>query len=302
MYSDEDIIGKESVSVTVELDDGDHFIFSCHNDLYADYITSDSAGVTDLCAEVSSLSQIYPPTDNVSFTFTAATAASPIIHVLDPYYNFNVTRSMSFDSITFTGIDALATLASTTDIPTIPPLAKIPVTKCTITEVYLCDSLPQRECESVAKTDEPMAETWGNHLGLDLVVTTPGDIDGLFACTDTDFATATPPMTDEVACTATEDTDTIESVRSCPGEPYHEDFFTFDSVTGVPFKRHKVLFNLYNFDLLASNSATTQYASLTFTDCAFKYFLADYEGLIHIETNNMAIVEPADEDANTIVL
>ena len=53
-------------------------------------------------------------------------------------------------------------------------------------------------------------------------------------------------MKDEEDCS--EETSEMASVRSCPGEPYHSDFFVFDSVTGIPYKRHRVLFNLYNWD------------------------------------------------------
>ena len=90
-------------------------------------------------------------------------------------------------------------------------------------------------------------------------------------------------------------------MRSCPGEPYHEDFYKFDSVTGVAYKRHRVLFNLYNFDrqrsYYAYSSDTSTYtkklASLTLTNCKFSYFLADYEALIHVQTNNLAIIQPS---------
>ena len=34
----------------------------------------------------------------------------------------------------------------------------------------------------------------------------------------------------------------------------------------------------------------TQYATLSLKNCKFTYFLADYEALINVETNNMALV------------
>jgi len=60
-------------------------------------------------------------------------------------------------------------------------------------------------------------------------------------------------------------------------------------VTRVPYKRHRVLFNLYNFDKQQASSMS-QYATLTLTNCKFSYFLADYTALIYVETNNMAVV------------
>lgn len=125
--------GMEAVTITVHLDKGDHFVFSCHNDLYSDYIYNDDAdSFTDLCAEVPSLKQINPPTDNISFVFETESDSGTTIHVLDPYYHFNVTRSMSFDGITFRGESALANHLDSTITPTYPPLATIPVVKCEI--------------------------------------------------------------------------------------------------------------------------------------------------------------------------
>ena len=54
-------------------------------------------------------------------------------------------------------------------------------------------------------------------------------------------------MEDEEDCEPT-DQESIQSVRSCPGEPYDKDFFVRDSESELFFKRHRVLFNLYNFD------------------------------------------------------
>lgn len=175
--------------------------------------------------------------------FSAATEAT--VYVMDPYVNFNVTGSMSFENIVFRGEQALASYSSTATV-TSPPLATIPTKLCSITAVEKCSAFATRDCLS---SGEPTAETWSTNTALTMtLVTSVVDLSAGVTCADSDFAAATPPMTDEVSCTATEDTDTVESVRSCPGEPYHEDFFTFDSVTGVAYKRHKVLFNLYNWD------------------------------------------------------
>ena len=98
-------------------------------------------------------------------------------------------------------------------------------------------------------------------------------------------------MEDEEDCEESAQT-SIQSVRSCPGEPYHEDFFVRDSESDLFFKRHKVLFNLYNFDGLSAmhpDNVTT----LAFKNCTFQYFLDDYEALIYVENNNLA---PFNED------
>ena len=252
-----------AITVTLE-DSGDHFFFSCHNDLYQDYDATIPSAFTDLCAEVDSLQQIYPPADNFAFTFTATTSAT--VHVMDSYANFNVTGSMTFSNIDFTGENALAVSADT-DAQVTPPLATVPVKKCTITE-------PD-----------------GTHTALTITVVSSTDslLTSNFVCTDSGFQTASIPMESEETCTVTTDSSTVESVRSCPGEPYHEDFFTFDSVTSVAYKRHRVLFNLYNWDAERSYTPASR-ATLTLTDCTFTYFLVDYEALIYVESNNMAVV------------
>ena len=116
-------------------------------------------------------------------------------------------------------------------------------------------------------------------------------LNGIVSCADSDFMATAPPMADEESCTQEADSDTVESVRSCPGEPYHADFFTFDSVTKVYYKRHKVLFNLYNWDEQRSYTPTSR-ASLTLENCQFTYFLAGYESLINVETNNLSVIKP----------
>ena len=73
-----------------------------------------------------------------------------------------------------------------------------------------------------------------------------------------------------------------DGVRSCSGEPYHDEFFeksTFHFATtlfealDVNFaylKRHRVLFNLYAFDSVRSN--LTHAPTLNLINCDFKYF------------------------------
>ena len=78
-------------------------------------------------------------------------------------------------------------------------------------------------------------------------------------------------------------------VRSCPGEPHHEDFFKKTpynypySKTGFIYPsfqyvhRHHVLFNLYAFD--SYNSNRTHAPTLNLVNCDFTYFF-DKQALI----------------------
>lgn len=125
---------KAKVTVNVNIDPGEHFLFACYLDLYSGYGADLSAGVfTDLCASVPTLAPVEPPTDNIEWVIKP-TSGRATIHVLDSYYNFNITRSLSFEKIDFSGIHALAS-RKTTGTPKHPPLATIPVTKCTINKV-----------------------------------------------------------------------------------------------------------------------------------------------------------------------
>lgn len=56
VYLDDTLLPFETVTVTIKLDTGDHFFFSCHNDLYSSYSASfSSTDLTDLCATVTTL-------------------------------------------------------------------------------------------------------------------------------------------------------------------------------------------------------------------------------------------------------
>ena len=135
VYSDNTLLQYKDVTITVTLEDnGTFFLFSCHNDLYASYsATIDVAVFTDLCNEVTGLQQIYPPADNFNFVFEAASKAT--VYVNDPYFNFNVTGSMTFKNVEFRGEQALADYADPAAAKTTPPLATIPVKKCDLTQV-----------------------------------------------------------------------------------------------------------------------------------------------------------------------
>ena len=77
------------------------------------------------------MQQVYPPADNFSFNFRPVTGtARSTIHVMDSYANFNITGSMTFTNIDFTGINALAVQTDGTVTIVTPPLATIPVNKC----------------------------------------------------------------------------------------------------------------------------------------------------------------------------
>ena len=186
--------------------------------------------------------------------------------MLDSYANFNVTGSMTFCDIIFKGENALAVAADPDVTLTHPPLATLPVLKCSVS-----------------------TEPTGTHTAIDFDenADVAADLAGLFTCTDSSFTAAEVPLEDLEACDI-ESTET-ESVRSCGGDPYHEDFFVFDSVTALPYKRHRVLFNVYAWDRVRSYKPDTR-AELILKDCSFWYFLADYESLINIETNNMAVI------------
>ena len=62
------------------------------------------------------------------------------------------------------------------------------------------------------------------------------------------------------------------------------------------YKRHQVLFNLYNFDR-TSASHPDNVTALTLKNCTFTYFLADYEALIYVENNN---IQPTNVDSNGV--
>ena len=55
VYSDTDLLKNTKNEITVWLADDtdqDHYFFSCHNDLYADYEWTDDSSYTDLCSEL----------------------------------------------------------------------------------------------------------------------------------------------------------------------------------------------------------------------------------------------------------
>ena len=132
VYTTDAFLAFETVTVNVNLQAGDHFFFSCFNDLYSSYSFTVSASFTDMCTSISKLAMKDPRSDNFEFVFTSP--GNAIINVLDSYANFNVTRSMSFTNIEFRGEHAVATVANAAlGTYTHPPLATLPVKKCGVT-------------------------------------------------------------------------------------------------------------------------------------------------------------------------
>ena len=88
-------------------------------------------------------------------------------------------------------------------------------------------------------------------------------------------------------------------MRSCSGEPYSDDYDTTITGVRVRFKRRKVLFNLFNYDLDFSRyngDKEKPLVSLDLVNCEFKYFLKDYEALIYAETSIVEAVQTQFSD------
>ena len=68
--------------------------------------------------------------DQTKFTSLCAASAgkNPVFNVMDPYFNFNITGSMTFEGIEFNGVQA-ASGYSTTHFP---PTNRIPVKLCKV--------------------------------------------------------------------------------------------------------------------------------------------------------------------------
>ena len=88
---------------------------------------------TQLCSVITGLKPVHPRTDNIEFKIEPKTANTEVnVHVLDPYFYFNVTNSMTFKQINFRGESALATPVDSSITPVYPPLATIPLKKCVV--------------------------------------------------------------------------------------------------------------------------------------------------------------------------
>lgn len=73
---------------------------------------------------------------------------------------------MSFNEISFRGENALASMVDTSTTPTHPPIATIPIKKCSVSdEITRCSAYSGLLC---AGTREPTSDTWGTHKELDL--------------------------------------------------------------------------------------------------------------------------------------
>ena len=183
------------------------------------------------------------------------------IAVMDSEARFNITRGATFTDIIFRGDYAL--LSDTSNEAT-----KTMTKKCEIDETIADDEWP---------------------LYQELKFTSASSAND---CIEPNFQVAEVDIDDDREdCIFTQ---SIGSVRSCKGEAYSEDYDTVFSGGTVKYLRHKVLFNLYNFDLDQSrfkSDGTVPLVELTLTNCEFKYFLDDYEALIYVETS---IIERVD--------
>lgn len=56
------------------------------------------------------------------------TYGDPVFNIMDPYFNFNITGSMYFEGIRFSGIEAAAQYT----VVHFPPVNRIPVKKCKV--------------------------------------------------------------------------------------------------------------------------------------------------------------------------
>ena len=52
----------------------------------------------------------------------------PVFNIMDPYFNFNITGSMYFEGVRFSGIEAAAQYT----VVHFPPVNRIPVKKCKV--------------------------------------------------------------------------------------------------------------------------------------------------------------------------
>jgi len=307
LYTQEDVTSLEANHVTIYLAKGDHFFFQCSPDYnQMSGVNFDPAQLTNYCDRISSLLAVYPPTDNVSITFKplvctdkASFSSSsdpawssfddkcvsynlpqelqvlqgPTVHVMDEHATFNVTNSATFENLYFSGLQALA--VPTGDANPLPVNA-IPLKKCSLT-----------------------SPATGRHeaLVLEKDSTTASSISSIeYDCLDEGFEEAALPMQPLETCDPKKfEAQDYRGIRSCPGDPYHESYFTKDSQTGYHYERRSSLFNLYAFDGVHSDSVHVP--SLTLRNCHFEYFLKDHEALIFVETSNFE----KQSERNTIV-
>lgn len=188
------------------------------------------------------------------------TDSKPTIAMMDNEANFNITRGASFEDIIFRGDYGMMK----------------------VEDADLVKS-PRKFCE-VDETSDLLS-----YGALTLKKTQPPNYSGSYDCEQIYFqAAVVDTQTTDEARTCTFESK-IGSVRGCSGEPYHADYNATFGGGRVRYKRRKVLFNLYNFDLDSSRYDATKsrkpIVKLEITNCEFKYFLKDYEALIYAETS-----------------
>lgn len=86
-----------------------------------------------------------------------------------------------------------------------------------------------------------------------------------------------PPNKVDDRCFTPEDK-TEPNSATCSGDPYHADYFDYNSQNRYFYKRHKTLFNLYAFDRLRTKNVNSP--ALTIINCEFKYFVNSLNSLI----------------------
>ena len=186
----------------------------------------------------------------------------PEIRLSQPWTTFNITNKASFYNLVFSGEDLFAN-ATLNGQPfsymgNYGLLAFLPVKKCKVED----------NPDSIGPIDElhlkPM--TFVEVAGVNFECVNP------FKKKD-----VIPPNKVDDRCFTPEDK-TEPNSATCSGDPYHADFFDYNTQNRYFYKRHKTLFNLYAFDRLRTKNVNSP--ALTIVNCEFKYFVNSLNSLI----------------------
>ena len=269
-----------SYDVTIYVGPGDYFLFSCFNKFVEHYACEMEGSAKDWCAILEkNLPMKLTKFDTIKYHYkslcdhrTEAMAVTggpsvneldeecainegvPVFNIMDPYFHFNITRTMEFTGIKFSGLEAAANYTTNH----YPPANRIAKKKCEV--VY----------EPLANEDEnwyiqPDIEGGKDRTGqnsafavkriANLETITDMKYDYMYG-NDVECVTSTnqtflyrsdfrdPEDAATGACPAN-DAD-LASVRNSTGEPRSHLFFEKDD-SDIFYLRHTVLFNLYNF-------------------------------------------------------
>ena len=162
--------------VTIYLQPGDYFLFSCFNKFVEDYVCEIPDGVTDFCVQMANqLAERVIEADNINFYLKSACLFSelsneeqvkffpeftedeledleeiqtlkelcddgerPMFHIMDPYFKFNITSMMQIDGVDFSGVEAAGRFTSNQ----YPPANRLPKRKCQLS-LGLSSEAPQ---------------------------------------------------------------------------------------------------------------------------------------------------------------